>query len=709
MGVASGATSALKGAIVGNDSAFGNFVYVAVPRARGLITPPGAKGGPSAFVSVRLGKHKERTDTTPGVDPEFGCDTSEFSFQVDVQGDPGSVDIKVWHEQALGKQCLGECLITQIPTAERPSVEGWFSLTASLKHRAKLNEFARAMGRPEGDLGEVFVCMSRGSTRKPPSEMALRPDMRERLGRLTVRIYEARDLPAMDITGTSDPYVRARLEATEYCTDVVYKSLNPTWEAEFEFKVTEVSDDLLLTVYDKDVASTDDVIGEAVVPLHHLLCAVPLKSVPGRLLRKSGTYELVPTWVQILKRRKRDEPFMGVHYRPRKSLGELRISATFELDDNVSLAHAFCGPAVLPHSLARATGSTAEGASARKFSRKKAVRAAERLGDAAAALAVMPLRTVLYLQLWAEPKLNAVVLVSLVTATLFAWRVVCAVWPVGPLLLLALNVYVARQIHANDPVIMHHEEEEEALEAAAALDAERTKLMLEEKKAVAAAERELEEAGLSEDSKEGGLLLGKVLALLAKVQEAVSKAADGLERVESLLSGSDPFATALFIGLSALVATVTALGYWVIRLALWLSPVGLRHVVLVAGLACLVPFPRPVRHLLDDLDSLARLAPMVKLRSFTAGSGLEASRRVAKKLETPEQMRERIRAAADRRAQAAAERRANRLRILKNAGLLRDMDPREAIPKLLHRAGVKAHATHRSIAGRAIGKPAPEQ
>ena len=59
-------------------------------------------------------------------------------------------------------------------------------------------------------------------------------------GILTVHIVKCEDLPAMDIGGTSDPYVKLYLlpeRKRKYETKVHRKTLNPVFNESFKFEV----------------------------------------------------------------------------------------------------------------------------------------------------------------------------------------------------------------------------------------------------------------------------------------------------------------------------------------------------------------------------------------------------------------------------------------------------------------------------------------
>ncbi|CAG5134437.1 unnamed protein product [Candidula unifasciata] len=94
---------------------------------------------------------------------------------------------------------------------------------------------------------------------------------------LTLRIIKAKDLPAKDVTGTSDPYVKIMLlpdKKHKLLTKVKKKNLNPHWNECFLFegwphnKLLEKT--LYLQVIDYDRFSRDDPIGETYIPLNEV-------------------------------------------------------------------------------------------------------------------------------------------------------------------------------------------------------------------------------------------------------------------------------------------------------------------------------------------------------------------------------------------------------------------------------------------------------
>ncbi|KAL6858880.1 hypothetical protein ACP4OV_017882 [Aristida adscensionis] len=111
--------------------------------------------------------------------------------------------------------------------------------------------------------------------------------------RLTVRVIEARNLRAMDSNGFSDPYVKLQLGKQRFKTKVVKMNLNPTWDQEFSFVVGDVRDVLKLYVYDEDMLSIDDFLGQVKVSLEDVLAA--------------ENYSLGTRWYQLLPKSKTDK------------------------------------------------------------------------------------------------------------------------------------------------------------------------------------------------------------------------------------------------------------------------------------------------------------------------------------------------------------------------------------------------------------------
>lgn len=87
---------------------------------------------------------------------------------------------------------------------------------------------------------------------------------------LSINLKEGRGLVIRDRCGTSDPYVKFKLEGKSlYKSKVVYKNLNPTWNEFFSFPIRDLQQQLHIKVYDRDL-TMDDFMGSSSVFLNKL-------------------------------------------------------------------------------------------------------------------------------------------------------------------------------------------------------------------------------------------------------------------------------------------------------------------------------------------------------------------------------------------------------------------------------------------------------
>ncbi|XP_060797029.1 multiple C2 and transmembrane domain-containing protein 2 isoform X2 [Neoarius graeffei] len=87
---------------------------------------------------------------------------------------------------------------------------------------------------------------------------------------LSINLKEGRGLVIRDRCGTSDPYVKFKLEGkTLYKSKVIYKNLNPIWNEFFSFPIRDLQKKLHIKVYDRDL-TTDDFMGSTSLLLSEL-------------------------------------------------------------------------------------------------------------------------------------------------------------------------------------------------------------------------------------------------------------------------------------------------------------------------------------------------------------------------------------------------------------------------------------------------------
>ncbi|XP_004617798.1 multiple C2 and transmembrane domain-containing protein 2 [Sorex araneus] len=87
---------------------------------------------------------------------------------------------------------------------------------------------------------------------------------------LTIHLKEGRNLVIRDRCGTSDPYVKFKLNGkTLYKSKVIYKNLNPVWDEIVVLPIQSLAQKLRVKVYDRDL-TTSDFMGSAFIILNEL-------------------------------------------------------------------------------------------------------------------------------------------------------------------------------------------------------------------------------------------------------------------------------------------------------------------------------------------------------------------------------------------------------------------------------------------------------
>ncbi|KAK3812731.1 MAG: phosphatidylserine decarboxylase-domain-containing protein [Linnemannia elongata] len=129
--------------------------------------------------------------------------------------------------------------------------------------------------------------------------------------RMRVHISKATNLAVKDMNGFSDPYVKVSIGGHKFTTKVVPKSLNPVWDASFDFELEaqSVPDQVNLVFWDKDFIGKDDFMGAVDIPFDESSLwgdATPkhfddpsnqaqwhtLKTKPGKSSKVSGEVEI---------------------------------------------------------------------------------------------------------------------------------------------------------------------------------------------------------------------------------------------------------------------------------------------------------------------------------------------------------------------------------------------------------------------------------
>ncbi|GAB4856862.1 FT-interacting protein 7 [Ancistrocladus abbreviatus] len=100
-------------------------------------------------------------------------------------------------------------------------------------------------------------------------------DLVERMQFLFVRVVKARDLPAMDVTGSLDPFVEVKVGNYKGVTKHMEKKQNPEWNVVFAFSKDRMQASILeVVVKDKDLVK-DDFVGILRFDIHEVPTRVP--------------------------------------------------------------------------------------------------------------------------------------------------------------------------------------------------------------------------------------------------------------------------------------------------------------------------------------------------------------------------------------------------------------------------------------------------
>ncbi|XP_010718818.1 rasGAP-activating-like protein 1 isoform X2 [Meleagris gallopavo] len=99
---------------------------------------------------------------------------------------------------------------------------------------------------------------------------------------LYCRLVEGKELPAKDVSGSSDPYCVVKVDNEVVArTATVWRSLNPFWGEEFTLRLPSGFHSLTIYVLDEDTIGHDDVIGK--VSLSHQQISAQLRGIDSWL------------------------------------------------------------------------------------------------------------------------------------------------------------------------------------------------------------------------------------------------------------------------------------------------------------------------------------------------------------------------------------------------------------------------------------------
>ncbi|KAL3529138.1 hypothetical protein ACH5RR_008460 [Cinchona calisaya] len=100
--------------------------------------------------------------------------------------------------------------------------------------------------------------------------------MENSLGLLRIRVKRGVNLAVRDVR-TSDPYVVVKMGHQKLKTRVIKKDVNPEWNEDLTLSVSDPNIPIKLTVYDHDLFSMDDKMGDAEFDINAFIEALKMK------------------------------------------------------------------------------------------------------------------------------------------------------------------------------------------------------------------------------------------------------------------------------------------------------------------------------------------------------------------------------------------------------------------------------------------------
>jgi hypothetical protein len=141
------------------------------------------------------------------------------------------------------------------------------NLAAAVDAVVAVNQYINSRKKKEDLKHTVESLLSKKSSRK-----LLVLGKSEQKQFLKITISQARALPAIDSTGTSDPFVELNFEDEDFRTKVQYKTLSPIWHEDFVLVILPSSPPTFsLSVYDYDRIGTNTLIGSLRFKIQDLL------------------------------------------------------------------------------------------------------------------------------------------------------------------------------------------------------------------------------------------------------------------------------------------------------------------------------------------------------------------------------------------------------------------------------------------------------
>ncbi|KAJ7297142.1 hypothetical protein O6H91_08G112600 [Diphasiastrum complanatum] len=204
----------------------------------------------------------------------------------------GELRLRLWYSDDPTQSAKQKVERKDPPTAKAQSDVAKFSQAsnADTKDERKISTAAAAtvVHPSEFDLKDTAPALGTMSGERIASY-----DLVEKMQYLFVKVVKARGLVAKDLTGSSDPYVKIKInEGKPAETRAILRTVNPEWNQVFAFSKDKIQGPTLeITVWDEDKATKDEFLGGVTFELTEIPSRVPPDS------------PLAPTWYKLEERR----------------------------------------------------------------------------------------------------------------------------------------------------------------------------------------------------------------------------------------------------------------------------------------------------------------------------------------------------------------------------------------------------------------------